>query len=100
MRTARFIGWLIIPGSIIIGGIGAANAQSEEVKQACTPDAMRLCQEFIPDREKITRCMMRKRSQISAPCLAAMHSEGKGHRKRGAYHRGRVHHHPRHTHHD
>jgi hypothetical protein len=92
MRTSRFICWLVLPGSIIVGGIGAASAQSEAVKQACTPDAMRLCQEFIPDRVKITHCMMSKRSQISAPCLAAMRSEGKRHRTRVAFHRRHVHH--------
>jgi hypothetical protein len=99
LRTLRFIGRLVIPGSIIIGGIVAANAQSEEVKQACTPDAMRLCQEFIPDRAKITHCMMSKRSQISAPCRAAMRAEGQRHRKRVAFHRRHVHH-VRHKHHN
>jgi hypothetical protein len=91
--TLRFICWLVMPASIIVGGIGAANAQSEALKQACTPDAMRLCQEFIPDRAKITRCMMSKHSQISAPCLAAMRAEGHGRRGRVASRR----HHVRHT---
>lgn len=91
-RTARFIGSVIFCGFIAIGGISAANAQSEELKQACTPDAMRLCQQFIPDRAKITRCMMSKHSQISAPCLAAMRGEGRRHHRRVAYH----HHHVRH----
>lgn len=98
MRALRFIGWVIITGSITIGGISVANAQSEKLKQACTPDAMRLCREFIPDRAKITRCMMRKRSQISGPCLAAMRAEGKHHHRRVAYHRRHVHH-ARHRHH-
>jgi len=92
LRTVRFICWLIVPGAVIVGGSVAANAQSEEVKQACTPDAMRLCQQFIPDRAKITRCMMSKRSQISAPCRAAMRAEGQRHRKRVAFHRRHAHH--------
>jgi len=92
LRTLGFICWLVLPGSIIVGCIGAANAQSEALKQACTPDAMRLCQEFIPDRAKITRCMMGKRSQISAPCLTAMRAEGQKQRKRVAFHRRHVHH--------
>ena len=102
MLTLRFIGWMIVSGSIAIGGISAANAQSEELKQACTPDAMRLCQQFIPDRAKITRCMMSKRSQISAPCLAAMRAEGRHHHKRVVIHRRHVHHvhHVRHRHYD
>lgn len=104
MRTLRFICWLIVPGSIIIGGIGAANAQSEEVQQACTPDAMRLCHEFIPDRAKITHCMIAKRSQISAPCRTAMRAEGQRLRKEARYHHHSGHHvryvhHVRHRHH-
>lgn len=92
MRTLGFIGWVVISGSIAVCSISAANAQSEELKQACTPDAMRLCQEFIPDRAKITRCMMSKRSQISAPCRAAMRAEGKRRHKRVASRRRYVHH--------
>ena len=99
-RGLRFISWLMVPGSIIVGGIGAANAQSQALQQACTPDAMRLCQEFIPDRAKITRCMMSKRSQISAPCLAAMRAEGHRRHEASRYHRRRVHYVRRSHHHD
>jgi len=99
MGTLRFICWLIIPGSIIIGGIGAADAQSEALQQACTPDAMRLCQEFIPDRAKITRCMMSKRSQISAPCRSAMRAEGQRRHAEARHGRRRVHY-ARRRHHD
>jgi hypothetical protein len=98
LRTLRFISRLIIPGSILIGGVVAANAQSEALQQACTPDAMRLCQQFIPDRAKITRCMMSKRSQISAPCLAAMRAEGHRRHEETRHHR-RHEHYVRRTHH-
>jgi hypothetical protein len=98
LRTLRFISRLIIPGSILIGGVVAANAQSEALQQACTPDAMRLCQQFIPDRAKITRCMMSKRSQISAPCLAAMRAEGHRRHEEARHHR-RHEHYVRRTHH-
>jgi len=91
IRALRFICWLMLPGSILVGGVGAASAQSQALQQACTPDAMRLCQQFIPDRAKITRCMMSKRSQISAPCLAAMRAEGHA-RRRVAFHHRRVRH--------
>ncbi len=91
LRTLGFISRLIIPGSILIGGITAANAQSEALQQACTPDAMRLCQQFIPDRAKITRCMMSKRSQISAPCRSAMRAEGQRRHKEARYHHRRGH---------
>jgi hypothetical protein len=56
-------------------GAAAQGQASEEARQACTPDAMRLCSEFIPDVPKITACMMRKRAQLSPACRQAMANE-------------------------
>jgi hypothetical protein len=92
LPTLRLICWLVVPGSILVGGMGVASAQSQALQQACTPDAMRLCQQFIPDRAKITRCMMSKRSQISAPCIAAMRAEGHHRGRRVAFHHRHVRH--------
>jgi hypothetical protein len=39
-------------------------------EQACTGDAMRLCGQFIPDRQKTGACMARLRSQLSPACAA------------------------------
>ena len=74
MRTLRAFCRLAMPALILLGGLGVAGAQevSQDVQQACTPDAMRLCSEFIPDRAKITACMMRNRRQLSEACLIAM----------------------------
>jgi len=50
-----------------------AMAQSRgtpEQQQACQPDAMRLCSEFIPDVERITACMVKNRIRLSPPCHA------------------------------
>jgi hypothetical protein len=41
---------------------------------------MRLCSEFIPDRDKVRICMMHKRSQWSEPCRAAIAAGKKEHR--------------------
>ena len=58
---------------------GAAAQGTPEARQACTPDAMRLCSDFLSDVSQTTRCMMAKRAQWSPACRAAM-----GHR---TYHR-------------
>jgi hypothetical protein len=79
MRTTRFVCRLVLPVSILLFSLNGAGAQSDEVRQACTPDAMRLCSEFIPDAGKVRTCMMRKRRELSAECIAAMHGGG-GHR--------------------
>jgi hypothetical protein len=98
MRTLRAFCRLTMPALIILGGLNAAGAQdvSPEVQQACTPDAMRLCQQFVPDRAKVTACMMHNRRQLSQECLTAMRNAG----GRGTARRGRVHHGRHYRHHD
>jgi hypothetical protein len=43
-------------------------AYTPEQQQACTPDAMRLCGEFVPDVDRITACMIRNKAQLSPQC--------------------------------
>lgn len=69
--------------SMFGGMAGSGGAQSTTVgqvsqsaRQACTPDAMRLCSDYIPDVGKITACMRAKSAQLSEPCRAAMNGEG------------------------
>jgi hypothetical protein len=47
---------------------GAGFAYTQEEQQACTPDAMRLCGEFVPNVDAITACMIRKKAQLSPQC--------------------------------
>jgi hypothetical protein len=73
MPIVRFICMLALLAGMSLCGLHLANAQaSPEVQQACTPDAMRLCSEFIPDVAKITACMKAKHAQLSAACITAM----------------------------
>ena len=46
----------------------AAEAYTPEQQQACTGDAMQLCGEFIPDVDRVTACMIRRKSQLSPGC--------------------------------
>ena len=46
----------------------AAYAYTPEQQQACTGDAMQLCGEFVPDVDRVTACMVRKRSELSPGC--------------------------------
>ena len=48
----------------------AGFAYTPEQQQACTPDAMSLCGEFVPNVDAITACMIRKKSQLSPQCRA------------------------------
>ena len=89
MRIARFVCSLLLLAGVVVGGLDSAGAQgSDAERQACTPDAMRLCAEFIPDVAKVTACMHAKSAQLSAPCRVVMAGGGEEHRHR-ARHCGR-----------
>jgi hypothetical protein len=47
-------------------------AYSAEAQQQCTGDAMRLCSSEIPNIPKITACMYKHRSELSAGCRSVM----------------------------
>jgi len=49
---------------------GAGQAYTPEQEQACTSDAFRLCSSEIPDVDRVTACMVAKKSQLSPPCRA------------------------------
>lgn len=46
----------------------AGFAYTQEEQQACSPDAMRLCGEFVPNVDAITACMIKKKAQLSPQC--------------------------------
>jgi hypothetical protein len=46
----------------------SAFAYTQEQQQACTPDAMRLCGNFVPNVDQITACMIARKSQLSPEC--------------------------------
>jgi hypothetical protein len=62
----------------------AVDQGTPEQRQACAPDAMRLCSDFIPDVPKITKCMKEKRDQLSEACRRAMAHKPHHYRKKPA----------------
>ena len=52
----------------------AAAQGTPEQRQACQPDAMRLCSEFVPDVDRITACMVKNRIRLSPACRAVFSS--------------------------
>ena len=48
----------------------AARAYTPEQEQACSSDAFRLCCAAIPDINRVTACMVAKKSQLSPACRA------------------------------
>ena len=51
--------------------VAAFGQGTEEQQQACTPDALKLCSDTIPDIPKTTACMKAHFSQLSPRCQTA-----------------------------
>jgi hypothetical protein len=45
-----------------------AIAYTQEDANACTPDAMRLCQDAIPDASRVALCLVQNKRQLSPAC--------------------------------
>jgi len=96
MRTTIFVCGAALLLGVVAGFVGFDRARAQTAEQACTPDAMRLCSQFIPDRARVTTCMMARRAEVSPACRLAM---GGGGGKRAAVRHRRVVHCARHGRH-
>jgi hypothetical protein len=73
---------------LLIAGPTPAAAQAPDAADRCTPDVMRLCSEFVPDADRIVKCLKAKRRQLSPSCSSALQpakgsSKSKKKRSRG-----------------
>ena len=73
--------------------VASAQAQQAAInpEQACKDDAFRLCNNYIPDRDKVGACLRHNARSLSRDCRTVVMGGG------GARHRGTVHH--RHAYH-
>ena len=55
-----------------LNGTTVALAQTQEGQQACMNDAFRLCQDAIPDRERVFQCLVSHKDLMSAAFHAVM----------------------------
>ena len=49
----------------------AAQQWTPEQRAACEPDAMRLCNQYVPDVQRVSACMSHYRRYLSPACRAA-----------------------------
>jgi hypothetical protein len=64
-------------GLFLVGVLSTVSAPAFAVDeqaavQACTPDVMRLCQQFIPDHDRVGACLAHNKKQLSAGCRSVM----------------------------
>lgn len=51
---------------------GVAKASQHSDQMACMDDAITICGQFIPDRERVAGCLISNRSNVSAACRSAL----------------------------
>src|ERR1700683_2962327 len=59
---------LFLVAALGMASIGPAFAQSQDVQTGCTPDVMSLCQQDIPDHDRIIACLVRSKLLLSPAC--------------------------------
>jgi hypothetical protein len=80
--------WPVLPVGLLVISLNNAMAQgTPDARQACAPDAMRLCSDFIPDVPKITKCMIAKYRYLSRDCRVAMRAAHRGYHRHHYYRR-------------
>ena len=55
----------------------AAQQWTPEQRAACEPDAMRLCQQYVPDVDRVRACMAHYRRYLSPACRAVFEGGAK-----------------------
>ena len=89
-RTTRSLSSLMAVG--LLFGVAAfatpASAQQGTInpEQACRDDAFRLCNNFIPDRDKVGACLRRNARGLSRDCRTVVFGGGRGTRHRASRH--------------
>jgi hypothetical protein len=58
--------------AVFLSTITACLAETPEERQACTDDAFRVCNDAIPDQDRVFHCLVQKKEQISALCRTAL----------------------------
>jgi hypothetical protein len=63
---------IIVAVVAALSGMTAGLAQAQEGQQGCINDAFRLCQDAIPDHERVFQCLASHKDLLSAGCHAFM----------------------------
>ena len=71
LRFGIFALLLAISAPALAQGAGSS-AASEAERQACEPDVYRLCNDYVPDVDRIVACLKANRRALAPACRAVM----------------------------
>jgi hypothetical protein len=68
-QTRALVSSVLLLSTALLGAPVSAFAQGTDAqREACTPDAFRLCSQYMPDADRITTCLRDSGSRLSRPC--------------------------------
>jgi hypothetical protein len=56
----------------LVPALASAPARAQDDHYACMSDAMTVCGQFIPDRERVAHCLLANRNRVSPACRVAL----------------------------
>jgi hypothetical protein len=75
-RLNRFLPSSTIVAGLLLGLVAYSTATpgfaAQSAEEACTPDVMRLCRQFVPDHARIAACLRRNSRHLSPACHSVM----------------------------
>ena len=73
IAQARTVGIALAIAACFVAYTSApAGAGAQEDQQACMNDALTVCSQFVPDRDRVASCLISNRSRISPACRMAL----------------------------
>jgi hypothetical protein len=82
LGVAALLGLALTFASMPAGAQQPQGQWTQEQRAACEPDAMRLCNQYVPDVQRISACMAHYRRYLSPACRKVFESQ-RGKPKRG-----------------
>ena len=73
MASRKFAGLIAVVALVACGQMPAFAQGTEQQREACTPDAFRLCGQFIPDADRVGACLRGAGPRLSPACRAAFY---------------------------
>jgi len=72
MSVRGVVAAALFVGALAAWSLSAARAETQEDREACTPEVHRLCGQYIPDREAIIACLKQNMKNLVPACRRVM----------------------------